>query len=280
MLAPALREVYGEAGQSDSSLVQLTCSSCHEPYAMRDPAHESAVAGEEGRFYAPVLFEEHCAACHQISFAGQSEDELPLPHVAQREEFARLLSAKQFAGALHGKAIAPGDKAQEPNEARELVVPSKPVALVQSQIAAGVDAVFARCLQCHLEEDTRPDVIARALAGTLEPLVPRRWLQHGFFDHASHAGITSCAFCHAMPTATGAAVDNQRVLINGPESCVPCHRSPDAEPPSEFATDAKRSEILGRKNQPTWASDACTTCHRYHWTRSSPHADGRMAVAE
>ncbi|MGN6544262.1 MAG: cytochrome c3 family protein [Aureliella sp.] len=269
MLSPAQRQVYARSGQAESDLVQLKCSSCHVPYAIQEPQRTSAIAREEGRFYAPINFEKHCAACHQMNFAGQTPDELPLPHVAQREEFARLLSAKQFAGARGGKVTMPGDEAFRAQETEPSAGAHRAIEFDREGVDAAVDAVFMRCRQCHAEEDTQHEAIAQALAGTLEPLIPRCWLQRGYFDHAAHAHITRCAYCHPMPTGVGPPNDNNVVMIKGPESCVPCHRAVDAEAPPEFATEAKRIEALGQEDQPTWASNECITCHRYHWSRTA-----------
>lgn len=269
MLSPAVRSVYAQPGQAESDLVQLDCSKCHQPHAVQESRHASAIAREGGRFYAPIDFEKHCAACHQMSFAGQTTEELPLPHVAHREEFARLISAKQFSGSPRGKVREPGDRAAENEKGGASDAERNPAELPQEKLEAAVDAVFARCGQCHLKEDTEPDAIAKALAGTLQPLIPPRWLQHGYFDHASHSRLTRCAYCHEMPTAVGEPNDQHAVLIKGPESCVPCHRPPNAQAPQEFASPATRMETLGQKDQPTWASDDCITCHRYHWSRAA-----------
>ena len=270
MLSAELRAVYAKPGQQENDPVQLDCSNCHEPSAVGGSTHASAVAREEGRFYAPIDFEQHCAACHQMSFAGQEPNSLPLPHVAHREEFAKLLSAKQVVAAPRQEVVMPSDQAAATDEAAENKQDEKSVetnSIEDERIEAAVSAVFKRCQQCHLEEDTQHEVIARALAGTLEPLVPQRWLKHGHFDHAAHKHITRCVYCHPMPTSSGEAHDHERVLIRGPDSCVGCHRPVNAQPPPEFATAAQRLKTLGQTDQPTWASAECTECHRYHWSR-------------
>lgn len=104
----------------------------------------------------------------------------------------------------------------------------------------------------------------------------------GYFDHASHAKIERCEYCHDIPQGKAytpsAAEDHRRVFIRGPESCVPCHRDAKSPPPFELANEKRRIELLGPKPQPTWASDSCVTCHRYHWTR--PDSSNLESVAQ
>ena len=271
MLPEEHRKVYAESGQQDNDLVQLKCESCHIPGAIAESTNQSAIAREERR-YAPINFNKHCEACHQISFAGQGPKHLPLPHVAQHEEFADLLEAKQDDGTPTGKVVARSDQANSGT--------SKSIKLKDERNEAGVEAVFIKCQQCHLEEELRPEVIARALVGTLEPLIPQRWLQYGYFNHAAHDNITRCAYCHPMPTGTGEPLDQKQVLIRGPESCVGCHRAVGSPTPPEFATAAKRIKLFGKKHQPTWASSECIECHRYHWSRPTASQDTRASASQ
>lgn len=267
MLSPALRTRYMHENQSEDALVQLNCNSCHQPHAISEPGLLSSTAREEGRYYAPVDFERHCAACHQITFAGQDLNHLPLPHVAQPEEYAQLLRSKLVVGGLQGKITMPGDAAADVPDRQNLAPSNKPIELAQVKVEAGVTAIFLRCTQCHLKEDLSREAIGRSLAGTLPSLIPQRWLQRGYFDHASHSRIQRCDFCHRIPSAAGPATDNQHVFIRGPESCTPCHRDAAAPEPAEFESQASRIELIGNAQQPTWASASCVLCHRYHWTR-------------
>lgn len=50
-------------------------------------------------------------------------------------------------------------------------------------------------------------------------------------------------------------------MIAGIESCIWCHRSEELPTPLAL-TDAVTAQRID--GQPTWASDQCTLCHRYH----------------
>ena len=258
MLAVTSRESYRKPGQTDDQLVQLDCASCHQSHAVA--GRSNSVAKEEGRHYAPIDFDKHCSACHQMTYAGQANDMLPLPHVAPREEFEQLLSAKLNRGEPSGEIRMRGD-----------IDRSNSSELINSSVEQAVDAVFNRCQQCHLQEDITPSAIDAALAGTSQPLIASRWLQMGYFDHASHSRIERCEFCHEVPQGAsyqpGSAGDHRQVFIRGPESCTPCHRNANASLPNELATKTQQTALLGPKPQPTWASADCVLCHRYHWTR-------------
>lgn len=262
MLAPAQQAVYRRPGDQDDSLVQLDCASCHQPFSLQ--TSNSKLQREEAAFYAPIDFERHCAACHQLTFSGQDINDLPLPHVAQRQEFAKLLAAKQKRGAVPGGIRVAGDQNGAANAPPQFLFSDAPEKLGESQLDAAVRAVFQRCQQCHLEPDLQPEVIASALAGTLAPLIPQRWLRQGSFSHAAHRAIERCAYCHPMPSKPGPAQDQEQVMILGPESCVDCHRPPERTTPAALDTADERLAQFGSIHQPTWASDQCTQCHRYH----------------
>ncbi len=280
MLPEALRNRYrpdtakesDKAKWTDNDFVQLTCNHCHEPSGVGGLSKVNAFAESEGRFYAPVNFKKHCEACHQLTFAGQQQEQLSLPHFAQREEYASLLRAKMSAGKLQGSVAAAKDQAQDGGAPDKYDPRALPVAVDTDRIEAAVNSVFDRCQQCHLPEDTQAPVIAKALAGVLPPMIPERWLQRGFFNHAAHSTISQCNFCHEVNNGIGSARDQNRVAIKGPESCTPCHRDQTAPPPKEFADKDTLHKLLGPESQKTWSSSECVKCHRYHWSRPEANA--------
>ncbi len=52
----------------------MQCNDCHQPLKSPDLVRTNSAVAEEGRFYAPVSFEKHCADCHQLTYAGQTSD--------------------------------------------------------------------------------------------------------------------------------------------------------------------------------------------------------------
>ncbi len=257
MLAAKWRNQYSA---NEQGLVQLACADCHR---IRTPNGDVAVDAlantssatdrEMSHHFAPIQYEQHCVACHQMTFVGQTDEMLPLPHAAPRAETSRILAAKIQGGRITGDIRVP--KNVNPQE--------KP--LTSNDLAPLVDRVYSQCEKCHLAADVADaEIVKRLSREPLAPMVPQRRLLHGSFDHGAHNKV-DCTFCHdwkTLPQADGKPIDHQTVMIKGPESCVPCHRDQNLPAPSGF--DPK---TIGASDQPMLASDNCQLCHRYHWSR-------------
>ncbi len=271
MLPPRWQTHYAADGQG---LVQLACRDCHR---LQTPSGNigfediadlpSATDAELAHFYAPIDYEQHCTACHQMTFTGQTAEMLPLPHAAPRADIKQLLSAKLVGGKINGIVAMTKDQAirDDPQTGR----------LTDAELSISVDGVFAGCAKCHMAEDVTDASIQKQLSlPAARPMIPQCWLQHGLFDHAAHERISNCGFCHEIPTSE-ASNDNTIVMIKGPESCIPCHRDASESGSSgsvagtavDLATDESRRKLLGAANQRNLASDDCALCHRYHWSR-------------
>ena len=122
----------------------------------------------------------------------------------------------------------------------------------------------AQCLKCHDEASITDEAIRASLGHQSAEMIPSRWFQHGIYDHAAHRRI-DCKYCHAAAyhsdTAAKPATDQDVVMIAGIESCTDCHRDAESSTPDSLAASETISLLGG---QPTWASDRCTLCHRYH----------------
>lgn len=280
MLPATVRQRLRTPGQADTELVTLNCASCHQLHSLKS-GRQHVVGSEEGRYYAPINFEKHCQACHQMTFPGQTGQMLPLPHVTSIAEYELLLSARQEALEVQSRAgqALPDQDSSTPNIYGKRITTSnssnasEPTKAARTgSLSVTMNSLMQRCQQCHLPEDITAKSIERALAGQMAPLIPNRWLVNGYFDHATHSRIENCQFCHEIPTAQAGTssppTDQEHVFIKGPESCVICHRSSQTEQPSVLKDAQKVHAMLGNIHQPTWASDNCTLCHRYHWTRS------------
>lgn len=269
----------GRYGTDEQGLVQLVCGDCHK---LQSPAgnlaegelnqSEALMDQEFAHFYAPIDYEEHCIACHQLTYTGQTTDMLPLPHAAPRAEIRQWLSAKLSGGKLTGHL----------ETARERTVDNPPAEVPPdaANLEVAVAAVFERCTTCHLSEDLSDSAINALLSASQPSLIPSRWLRRGLFDHGAHRGITDCGECHVTdrsqrtPDPGEAPLDHRYVMIRGPESCVPCHRGSSSNAPQELRverTTAGQSAVtqtgsLSPRRQRDRASAACTLCHRYHWS--------------
>ncbi len=176
---------------------------------------------------------------------------------------------------------------------------NKERAIIAAKVSEGRAAAEAQCLKCHEPNDITDQAIASLRSTEAAPLIPERWFSKGIYDHAAHRKI-DCSFCHADAYAKSAvgpvgeievvqgaiaengesaeqassvastlthssdALDSERVMIGGIETCTGCHRSAETPVPASI-TDESVHKILG--GQSNWASDACIECHRYHWER-------------
>jgi Cytochrome c7 and related cytochrome c len=262
MLDPAVRARYRQVSQTDKK-VQLDCNSCHQ-FAGNPGGKAMTADAELGRYIEPVSFQEHCSACHAMNPGIATPETTPLPHAVPWAKIDLLLEASINGGRARGKTRAPRDDTQstpQPGEGLGSSVAGSDPITAATSVAAARQIVQAQCLKCHDEAATTDEAILAALSGTADPLIPPRWLQYGLYDHAIHREI-NCRYCHEGaygPGAAGPALDQEQVMIAGIDSCTGCHRDAETPTPSSL-TDA--SAWLG--SQTTWASDNCTTCHRYH----------------
>lgn len=270
-LPPQDRNRYRETGQVDSDLVTLECSSCHELAGIPDDGKSLFADNELGRYLQPIGFDRHCAACHSLSPGIATEDSTPLPHAVPWRQIDLLLAANVRGAEAIGLVRRPRDDSQAVPVPGEGLGESPAATSVTTtfDVAAARALVQEKCLQCHDESAiTDQSILSSRDAGS--EMIPSRWLQRGLFDHAAHRNV-ACQYCHAAAypndQPSGTAVDQQKVMIAGIVSCTACHRSEELERPAELDVAETVAMIEG---QPSWASDRCTLCHRYH----TSHAEG------
>jgi hypothetical protein len=310
MLEPELREGYRKlkqdgTTQTDDDLVMLSCIDCHQ--FAGEPSTVGVGDKEIGRHMAPIVFEQHCAACHAMNTDGRVEGVLPLPHGAPWREIETLITAKNVGSQQSGTSRLPRDVVRivplvgEGNTGPLLSATTTPgdteeekavrraaanKAALRAAVSADLGEIRQRCLQCHESKDISDEAIEALRTGTQPPLIPERWLSRGIYDHAAHREM-DCKFCHAEafpPTDIPSdslqprePKDSEIVMIGGIETCVGCHRDAELVVPRSL-TDVKAVELIG--GQTNWSSNACTECHRYHWQRPATAAADSMVRAE
>jgi hypothetical protein len=216
----------------------------------------------------PIVYENHCAACHRLQFDEKRPD-----------HFARHgISARQTLDDLRQLYLSEAAKS-DPELLRRFVPPRpmpgeasprmKPIVsqavdekvLVASKLLFGaapdeetrqkLDMPQGRrgCVECHkLKPGAGPIVNSDSLA-SLE-LMPVEmtpvWQRHAWFNHKSHSAL-KCIECHG---AVSASTENggKAPLLPAIDTCVKCH----AASGSQAAAGAGG------------ASTACALCHRYH----------------
>ena len=261
-------------------LVQLDCSSCHEPSNAPSNGGSPASDAELGRYMTPVSFDQHCVACHQLNPAGRAKDAPPIAHAAPWNETEKLIESQLLnkltqsprqdinptnLGAINNRpaGAVTADEAERQRQALRLVAAVDKATLMAT--------IRQQCSTCHEDDVTTDDAIATAKA---KPMIPDRWFRFGIFDHSAHLTV-KCEQCHsgayggdpkAPPT------DHSRVMIGGIETCTSCHR-PEGSPPGNPALTIQAGEQQ-------WASDRCVMCHRYHPSQESVAPPKAVAFAE
>jgi hypothetical protein len=269
MLDETMRRRYLRAGQDDSSLVQLDCASCHQLAGVPVGGDRLSADAELGRYMAPISYEQHCAACHPMNPGMATADTTPLPHAVPWSKIELLLKGALAGARASGQSRSPGDDSQsspQPGEGFGSIAAATSL-VVAGELAAARERVESQCLQCHDRELITDERIVSAASS--DPLIPSRWFKRGLYDHAAHRHI-DCKYCHerAYPSNGSAEPpeDHETVMIAGIDSCTGCHRDAETATPASISSPDVVSLLGG---QSTWASDACTLCHRYHAGREA-----------
>lgn len=299
-LNPADQPRYAGGGKA-RDLVQLNCSSCHEPDDRTAlPLSAGVAAGPPagrgaGAHMQPVVFERHCQACHRLTFepgadiAGFRNDPFGKTNVLA-ENIPHRLNARQLTAIVGGYWTNKYFK-RNPDALKE------PVALpghsnedddVTVAEAIGRDRlqsaryINAACAKCHELDNTAAVIEAanasapNAEAGPLnrwKPVIPSvkptktpaTFFRHARFDHAAHRAW-DCSLCHKMPDSTN------RSQIPTVDPGMDYRNPENPEPPSSPLMIVNRDDCLHCHSPPhatndttaRWARFDCAECHRYH----------------
>ncbi|HKD38600.1 MAG TPA: hypothetical protein VKB78_17430, partial [Pirellulales bacterium] len=240
-------------GQPDGDLVHLDCASCHQLQSGNSakPAAglPSAVSTSDssGAYMRPVVFEQHCQACHPLTInpskesrptatlAGAGETEATVPHRLPRDKLAAAVRSHWEHRYLseHPEAV----KTLLPKPDHPLAENKEADAWIRDRVTASLNHLRATCQKCHQYDEPQSDSPAPddKLADALLPpiahvAIPRPWLQFARFDHATHRSTTldgrtiRCTDCHQ-----GADGAEQALTASAPSS--PVNGEADHRPP-------------------------------------------------
>ena len=268
------RTRYGwKAGVSLDTPIKLECAACHETDAGAVAAsvnRGSLSDGEPrspGAYMRPIVFENHCAACHRLEFDAKLPNVNMRHGISAQEVFADL-KRRYTAEAVNADPELlrqfvpprpmPGQPALPLNDRIKQAIDQSSLTAARLLFAAAIDENDRRaanlpasrrgCVECHvLKPGARPIVNLDSLA-SIEidgPQMTPVWQEHAFFNHTTHRAL-NCAACHAE---AGLSRENGDVrLLPDITNCVTCH-----SPAGTL-----------RAGQPGGASTSCTECHRYH----------------
>lgn len=191
----------------------LECADCHTPTP-------------DGVRFQPVDMETNCGTCHSLVYdkvgstfrtlrhgdIGQMRADLAAADRVPRRPISsgRRRPGEFGPGGLYYGNFAPPQRSSVPLASRMLST-------------QGV------CTECHFPSG----------GGVMEVVQPKRYIEHGWFDHADHSR-EKCTTCH-IADKSSTATD---LLLPGIKTCRTCHLGEDAAKPKIAST--------------------CAMCHSYH----------------
>ena len=273
----AFRERYRAGGQSDRGPVRLDCAACHCTDNDRMKAEDLAGLPKNavlpprtaGASMLPIVYEQHCQACHPLTFAAPDGKN---PHAEQPKVRHRMQPDEVHAW-LRGYFADRALKDQLPfleqparplpgKDPKRAELAKKIGAALQGQIEAAERILFgpSTCGKCHTALK-----IDLGAGQRVEPAaIPAVWLTSARFDHTSHRAV-ACPTCHAGVEESRTQAD---VLLPGVQVCQTCHA------PAAAATRLPPLAQEGGGGVGGGARHDCTECHRYHGGDEPWHGRG------
>lgn len=263
-----LRKNYSRDGATNNSLVQLECRSCHRTEARDFPTQEGQLAGVPlnplrpaqgtGRIMAPIVYEQHCQACHPLTIdrtlpGNPKSDLFAVRHRMQPKEIIEELQGRYTNLWLKG-LWTPTPAAGTPVLPGKLPMPKKVADLAESEALAAVKKLLidepplkqrvlgpTTCQKCH--ESLSPDLGVHQTVPRAN--IPVVWFEHARFDHTAHRAV-DCRGCHeaAYPDSASFSTRSSSVMLPTIKNCVQCHA------PASGTTGGARFD--------------CIACHSYH----------------
>lgn len=248
------REKYRLPGQANNAAVQLDCKSCHSL---------EGTAKADGKYFAPVNFDQSCKACHSLSTPSlptQNKlvvEPISLPHGQQFGEISKWIEA---AVALKVQSEhKPLFSTPNPFDPKKKDDPAVKAYLddVKQTAAKATEFLSISCKKCHEMDGNQ----------TKKSAIPAVWMTHASFNHASHKA-TTCTSCH--PKTAARFVDDvtnyerEPVNILGVKSCQECH-------------GPKQNQSRGPNGETHTTGGVrfgCTDCHRFHGGDQPLHGRG------
>lgn len=264
-----LRGFYKEG---PSGFVELDCNSCHQS-AVHSGTGARAMGGES---MAPIRYDRHCAACHEIGYDFKERDFAATPS----KKMPHGLDAKAMQETLMG-AIADDSVDKKDGEAKRdpsSPIPGKSIGRNLAQelskdwpqrLQNAKAQVSNSCIKCHDVGTRNDEALAEVIKRTDDkgkaiPFIPSQWLRYGRFDHAKHVDPErpNCALCHSVPTAVVTKADPLALAPFGDQPapmmptravCIECHSKTPKDPNPPTPTTPNHV-----------ARFDCAECHTFH----------------
>jgi hypothetical protein len=283
-LAPDDRQRYRANGQTDTDVVTLNCSSCHQ--LDRSSMGQASASGQSesqsnqfkvatvsataipvrpsGDYMLPISFEMDCQACHQLTYAGRTK-----PVEAAAENSARYLIAKQSETVPHGWSDEPLRRyLTQVLDMRFINNPDHDLLKSPLQPAVQEPLEKWRLPNRPPKANELPENIGEYLSDELQVAVKNLRLQ--------------CAECHQMSPQSGSLavqkVSTRPVwfayakfnhVAHRAVSCQSCH---SGAYPGDLPVEPSAIETLDGDNVPIPGRQLCLHCH------SPPQGSGTDAT--
>ena len=229
--APALS---GGTRPSAGDLVELDCTACHET-AVTGPTGEVELAGDQ-RYFLPVNYERHCAACHPVDLPGFAAPDLP----------AEIADAP--IDVPHGLGVRETDEAVRAAIAGRLLEYGLP-GLADAEfdrLTAGSDGEAADGDETNADSalsDAAAAIFARS-AGVF-PARKEQAIRRELRESPDDAEVLRKDLAAKLPDRLFGAAANRQMLFGEEQTCAKCHFFTTSDAPlaanekgSEFAPDA------------------------------------------
>jgi hypothetical protein len=262
LIPEADRPRYQKYARGAEGRIQLDCAACHE-LARDDPAGPapSPPPRKAPAYMLPVTYQNHCRACHPLTF-DPAAPALAVEHHLQPADVHAFLSQIYTAEylkenpALLRERIPPSPVPGRPETPQR----SEARAAIERKVAAAEKVLFGakKCAECHQYQAEGGTPVAvldhwdpAAPVRVVPPAVPVVWWRSAAFTHSAHRAV-GCRDCHerAYPDSPSASHQSKDILLPGIKDCARCH--------------APRGSGTGRDGVTGGAGFDCIECHRYH----------------
>ena len=212
----------------------------------------------EGRYMEPIVFEQHCKACHPLLFDNRQFPGDQVPHdspdvvrgfLTEKYTLAALANPDAVADTSPARPI-PGRRSRPTLSKDQAEWLAEKLKVAEAETLAHTHVLFGAeakggCAYCHVDQNGEAPTNWTSITS---PAIPDRWQPHAIFSHKSHQ-MMNCIECHGGVTESKSTGD---VLMPGVELCRKCHSANPAQPGDDYP-----ARLLG-------AGTDCVECHLYH----------------
>jgi hypothetical protein len=260
------RKRYMDLQKTDyeKDLIQLNCAACHQldsgDFKPNKEQLSSLPKGAvltpraAGAYFRPIVFENHCQACHPLNKFDDSRQELTAPHRLQPKEMKGYLEGTYIELYLTEKLaqVKPPVKRMRLDPLEEKDTRKEAQRRVEDDVKRATKSLYTGTKTCGKCHDFREDPRQIAPKEIVPPEPHVVWYEHAKFNHVAHRAV-DCRSCHAgadpgPADAKARVIEKEPLLLPGIDNCKQCHAPSRTE--KDIAVGGVRHD--------------CAECHAYH----------------